>query len=282
MKSRKGGSIFDRSGLVAVSDFETAEWRQSFRLLELEQLNFSRHEDEFRSPEYRWPRKPLNSFSRCYEYPYVYFQLCSMREAWSGKNNPAVLDYGSGVTFFPFAVAKLGFDVTCIDVDPLISTDIPRAARIVSSDPGSVLAKLSDGYSIPFADSSADVVYCISVLEHIPWFSQVIEEVSRVLRAGGLFILTHDVLLEGINGLNVAEENQLQETLGRCFVPKSSDSTVHPLDVLDVFGGPFPGLPSGWKFVAYRAKQWIKPLIGRKRNPINNMAVKCCSVLKRL
>ena len=48
--------------------------------------------------------------------------------------------------------------------------------------------------SLPYADSSFDVVSCISVLEHMPDNDQVqgIKEMSRVLKQGGKLIITYD------------------------------------------------------------------------------------------
>jgi len=281
MQFGKDNSIFNRNGFIAVSDFESLEWRQLFNLLETEQSNFSKHEHMFRSPAYRWPRKPLYNFSRCYEYPYVYHHLHKMREAWSGKDIPKVIDFGSGVTFFPFSVAKFGLDVTCVDVDPLLASDLPRAAKVIPVSPGTVSYKLSDGHSIPLADNTIDAVYCISVLEHIPWFSEIIEEIYRILRPGGKLLLTYDVLLKGSDGLSVVERKQLRDKLDICFEPNLKESTVHPLDVLDIFKGPFPNLPIGLKLAVYKSKQWVKPLIGREKNKVNNLTVECYSALKR-
>lgn len=268
-------SVFDYNGLVAVSDANSQEWAAAFRQLEGDLSKFLEHESVFRSPTYSWPRDPLHNFSRCFEYPYVLHKLQRFRREWKENCNPKVLDLGSGVTFFPFSVSRLGFEVTCVDVDPLIGIDLPRAAQVIDCKPGSVSHRRSDGVRIPFDDSSVDAVYCISVLEHIPWFDKVVEDVARVLKPGGLFVLSCDIRLKGSLGLTIAEHRLLREVLSRHFLPTASGRTVHPADVLDGFQGPFPNLPTGWKFLFHRAKQYLKVLAGRSPREFLNWTVEC-------
>jgi SAM-dependent methyltransferase len=44
-----------------------------------------------------------------------------------------------------------------------------------------------DGQRLPFEDSSFDLVYCKQVLEHVEHPHELLREVARVLRPGGLF-----------------------------------------------------------------------------------------------
>jgi ubiquinone/menaquinone biosynthesis C-methylase UbiE len=46
------------------------------------------------------------------------------------------------------------------------------------------------GLSLPFADAAFDVVICAEVLEHVPDFQQVLTEIQRVLKPGGLLALS--------------------------------------------------------------------------------------------
>src|SRR5215213_8923717 len=94
---------FDRGGLAALSDLKTPEWRELFERLEKDQAEFQASDSQFRSSEYKWPRDPLHTWSRVWEYPYAYHHL-TRRLAASPARAPHVVDFGSGVTFFPFAV----------------------------------------------------------------------------------------------------------------------------------------------------------------------------------
>lgn len=45
-----------------------------------------------------------------------------------------------------------------------------------------------DGRRIPFEDSSFDIVFSRQVLEHVRYPDEVISEVSRIMRTGGIFV----------------------------------------------------------------------------------------------
>ncbi len=140
---------FDRSGQAALSDFETPAWRELFARLEQQQARFLKHGASFQSPEYPWPRDPLHNWSRCWEYPYAYYHLATFRRAWRESASPVVVDVGCGVTFFPFALATVGYDVRCNDVDPICRTDLERAIPLVGTAPGRVSFGLIEGDTAP-------------------------------------------------------------------------------------------------------------------------------------
>jgi len=47
-----------------------------------------------------------------------------------------------------------------------------------------------NGLALPFADDSFDAVICSEVLEHVPDYEAVLEEIRRVLRPGGLLAVS--------------------------------------------------------------------------------------------
>ena len=139
---------------------------------------------------------PLDQWSRRWEYP---FALEAVREhvGRAGGRRCRVLDAGSGFTFFPFLLSEqLEAVVTCVDTSPALEWAFQRAA--------------GDGYSVEFRlgdvtspgespDSSFDVVVCVSVLEHVRAGARdrVLRELHRLLRPGGLLVLTFDVGVDG-------------------------------------------------------------------------------------
>ena len=81
-------------------------------------------------------------------------------------------------------VARLGFKVT--GVDPAApSLDVARAHARESRL--AIEYQVADGESLPFPDSSFDLVYCCDVLEHVSDVARVVAESARVLRPGGLY-----------------------------------------------------------------------------------------------
>jgi SAM-dependent methyltransferase len=148
------------------------------------------------------------------------------------RSLPQVVDLGSGATFFPFAIAQLGCSVTAIDADARAKSSMDRAIGAVSTGAGAVTSVVSDARSIALETESVDVVYCISVLEHIPAFETVIYEVRRVLRPEGFFVLTFDVGLRGNAELGSASYARLMEAIHDYFSLRYQEKIVHPLRIL--------------------------------------------------
>ena len=261
---------FQRCGVAALSDFQTPVWRELFSTLEDAQREFLSKQHLFRSSEYKWPLDALHHWSRVWEYPYVYLHLDRWRRQQSRRHPPIVADIGSGVTFFPFSVARLGFRVVCADVDPVCRVDLGRARLIARQDPGRVEFRLIENSSLPFGDSECDVAYCISVLEHIENFEQTIQEIARILKDEGLFYLTIDLDLQGNSQIGVTRYQSLLACVRRFFDLALPDETVHPADILDNLHGPCPTYTfTRWERIRHLLKQEIiKPLLGRRPQPI--------------
>ena len=250
--------VFERSGLVPIADLETPEWAQNFEILKARHDEFDRQGPSFRSPTYPWPKRPLYSWSRVWEYPFAYHHLKKFVSNFSGT--PRIADVGSGVTFFPFAIADLGADVICTDIDPSFEADLSRASKVLPHR-GSVSFRLVKDDALPFADAELDAIYCVSVLEHIPHFEKTIAEISRCLRPGGLFVLTFDVAVKGIEGIAGERHRTLLNELHRNFSLVTQPEEVALSDALLSDRGPYPmqSKDTAW----FRLKQAIKPLLGR-------------------
>ena len=227
----------DINGYASISDLKNEEWRLTFDKLQNYQSEFLKLQKKFRSDGYKWPKDPLNEWSRIWEYPYVYRNIRKIIEKES-KSTLEVLDYGSGVTFVPFALSKLGCNVTCADIDPVVGIDIPKAVEQIGVQTGSIGVALITNGKIPKENQSQDVVYCVSVLEHIQNFEIAIEEIYRVLKPNGTFILTFDVDLRGNFDLNTVAFNKLINILDRLFTNTHQERPVHPLDLLTTVSSP--------------------------------------------
>jgi ubiquinone biosynthesis O-methyltransferase len=101
---------------------------------------------------------------------------------WRGLR---VLDVGCGGGFMAEALAKRGAIVTGIDPS---SGAIASARRHAQASDLTIAYRVGSGEHLPFADGVCDIVVCVDVLEHVEDLDQVLVEVRRVLRPGGLFL----------------------------------------------------------------------------------------------
>ena len=235
--------IFNRAGFASLDDLKSSYWRILFEELEISQDEFLSKESHFRSKEYRWPRDPLHTCTRVWEYPFVFHHIRQWRKKFHRINNPKVVDLGSGVTFFPLVVANLGCQVIPVDVDPIGEIDYPKVIQAIPLKSGNVKFKKGDALSLPFEDGSIDCLYCISMLEHIPQCVKIIDEVVRVLRNGGLFILTFDIDLSGNYELGPDLYHILHKNLKCNFNFLFPEESIHPRQILTSDNSPYPYYP---------------------------------------
>lgn len=274
-------SPLNTCGFAAKRYLDGAVWEELVHVLETEQAAFLTREPSFRSKAYRWPRDPLRTWSRIWEYPYVFHNL--RRIIGSPVNGtPAVMDFGSGVTFFPFLLAKLGCNVTCIDTDPVCVHDLEAASSVFPERGANIHPILSGGGELPVASSSMDIVYTISVVEHIPDYASTIDELARVTRQDGYLLLTLDIDMRGGSELSADAFEKFQAALGQCFEPALPNAVVHPLECLTTANSIYP-IPSGGplRIAKELAKAW-----SRRTWPMGDLRVAplltvYCGVYKR-
>ena len=101
---------------------------------------------------------------------------------WAGKT---VLDVGCAGGFMSEALDARGAAVTGID-----PAEDAIAAAQAHAHKGSrdIRYDVGVGEALPYADESFDAVVCVDVLEHVADLEQVIREIARVLKPGGLFL----------------------------------------------------------------------------------------------
>ncbi|ADJ29325.1 class I SAM-dependent methyltransferase [Nitrosococcus watsonii] len=85
-----------------------------------------------------------------------------------------ILEIGAGAGWQAKLLSEHGYHVNAIDVEE--SRYLSQAVFPV---------KIYDGYKIPFADNTFDIVFSSNVLEHIPHLDKFQDEIKRVLKSGG-------------------------------------------------------------------------------------------------
>jgi ubiquinone/menaquinone biosynthesis C-methylase UbiE len=94
-----------------------------------------------------------------------------------------LLDVGCGTGHHMASLRERGFEVVGVDG----SEEMIAHAR--ANNPGAKL-KVADVDSLPFPDSSFDLVLCIEVLRYLPDFTRCVNEIARVLKPGGACLVT--------------------------------------------------------------------------------------------
>jgi SAM-dependent methyltransferase len=196
-----------RQGVVGVADVASALKSAIYASLQQYSRNYLSTNREYLAG-YRWTVDALNHWSRVYEYVFA-----SERIGTHVADGGRVLDAGAGVTFFPFYLSSR-YEVSCLD----------------ACDYGSFYAKLNESQhtrvqfvrgmiqDLPFRTGSLDCVSCISVLEHTGRVGQALREFARVLRPGGLLVVTFDVALDGSReGLSPRVAGQFLRLAGESF-----------------------------------------------------------------
>lgn len=122
--------------------------------------------------------------SRAFEYTEASARLASAPQGY-------LLDIGSYRSPFPVFLARQGYRVCLVDIDPAISRQTRWACRALDNR-FSWLAAQADGTRLPFPDRSFGVVTCISTIEHLRGDADthMAREIGRVLRddGGGCFL----------------------------------------------------------------------------------------------
>jgi 2-polyprenyl-6-hydroxyphenyl methylase/3-demethylubiquinone-9 3-methyltransferase len=114
-----------------------------------------------------------------------YFADALKQRFGADLTNVRLLDVGCGGGVLAEEFAKLGCQVTGIDISDK-SLAVARAHALTEGL--SIDYRNGSATRLPFDGSSFEVVSCCDTLEHIPEWRQVIAEVGRVLKPGGLFL----------------------------------------------------------------------------------------------
>jgi SAM-dependent methyltransferase len=97
------------------------------------------------------------------------------------------LEIGAGTGYFSLNLLQAGVvaEATCTDISPGMVATLAGNARRLGLD---VRAARADAESLPFADSSFDLVLGHAVLHHLPNLRRAFAEFHRVLRPGGRIV----------------------------------------------------------------------------------------------
>lgn len=175
-----------------------ARWRAPFGPQWARRLSLSRKLKDDVAPKLGPFGFQRNNTTREFEYPWVYFTAAAPRGS-------RVLEIGGAFSGLQFVLAREGADVT--NVDPFNDYG---ASEKYPAGPEAIHARLNGlfGTSVRLARSSLpqsglpegsfDAAVSVSTIEHLPWqeVRDTVQAVHRLLKPGGLFVLTVDLFLD--------------------------------------------------------------------------------------
>jgi SAM-dependent methyltransferase len=115
------------------------------------------------------------------------------RRAWTifewlgATNGQTILDCGCGRGFYIKMLRHLG-TARLFGID--LELPYLRKARKNTADLPAVLVSNASIYDLPFPDATFDAVLLSEILEHVDWDVTALGEVRRVLKPGGLALIT--------------------------------------------------------------------------------------------
>lgn len=114
-----------------------------------------------------------------------------------------ILDLGAGNGIASFALAQHGWLVTALEPDA--SDEVGAGAiRLLAEETRLPIIVVQSGDTrLPFQDKQFDAVHVRQALHHVPDIEASIQDLSRVLRAGGLLLATREHVAD--------DEGQLKE-----------------------------------------------------------------------
>ncbi len=131
---------------------------------------------------------------RAFEYPWIVEHI--------PKTSGLVIDLGAGLSPVPFLLAERGAKVLTVDYSDMVR-NVANKARWnewgfldYSQIDGRIESRNVDFSKLPIPQGCADVVYSVSVIEHMPAAIRrdVALTAARALRPGGLMVLTLDLM----------------------------------------------------------------------------------------
>lgn len=132
-------------------------------------------------------------WSRQWEYPWLLQYVPFSKEK-------DVLDAGGGTCHFPCLVARRSKSITVVD----------KTEEAIFLCEEFKINKISQDLSTLNLSKQYDIVLCVSVLEHITNYFNVIRNLSRVVKKGGYLAMTLDLYL---NNSENCKKNQIQEII---------------------------------------------------------------------
>lgn len=225
------------NGVALLSELNTVQHQSILNKMRDFELNFLNKKESFRDENYKWPGTAVNNWSRIWEYPKTFSFINKYVNINKGQDFK-IVDFGSGITFFPYFMSTQlsNVEIYTVDNDTVCVEGNLKAASVFKAPIIPILT--NDGSSINLPDNSVDIVYSVSVIEHLSNYKEILFEITRILKPGGLFVVTFDLDLRGDFALNKKQFNTLLSIIENDFEVFQNNKISHPLDILNSVNSP--------------------------------------------
>jgi len=127
------------------------------------------------SPEFNTHKNKVLQYWKDYRYLDEINKICTI------NNTKKILDVGCGIsTILHFIDGK-----EKVGIDPLA-----KKYKKLYKYPTDITIKKSDGENIPYKSEYFDIVFCSNVIDHVTNTEETLNEIHRVLKKDGFFVLT--------------------------------------------------------------------------------------------
>jgi ubiquinone/menaquinone biosynthesis C-methylase UbiE len=147
------------------------------------QLAIEQHSNQAEEFAERYRDFSGDAYDSCFAYSRRRLQVLLESYLPSRGDGLRLLDVGCGTGHHMASLRQRGFEVAGVDG----SQEMLHHAR--ANNPEAEVRQ-ADVEVIPFADASFDYVLCIEVLRYLPDSARCIQEIARVLKPGGIGLLT--------------------------------------------------------------------------------------------
>src|SRR5258706_1403520 len=160
--------------------------RQLIKELSVEELCLAA--EEFFAKRIDWESLHAKPFAEIDETPDLLICFAQVVRGLNLLPDMTILDFGAGSCWTSRFLSQLGLKVIALDVSPSalkIGQKLYRRHPVIGNRPKPQFM-LFDGQSINLPDHSVDRISCWEAFHHVPNPAQVIREMGRVLKAGGI------------------------------------------------------------------------------------------------
>jgi SAM-dependent methyltransferase len=217
--------------------------------------------------------QPINAFTRFPEYYYFDTAIQSYLQQVPGGREVKILDVGSPKTLGLYLAAKTRAALTLTDISELNVDEYRVMWRSLESGAkGKAEFSLQDGRALTYADGEFDVVYSMSVIEHIDGESgdgKAVEEMIRVLKPGGLLLLSVPYGARFLEQQRVGFSGAVRETkdLQAYFFQRIYDQPALEKRILaHTRGLEQPTLTTVW-----RRNLWVQAILGNMGSSLRGL-----------